>query len=174
MSTGNFKIAVVSNNGSRVSQHFGSARFYEVFTIDNGIISNRERREKANFHTPGQPYNQHLHQHQHSGIKSLPTENNSGQSIRKGQGAGMGQGTGMQHGEGMGHGWDNHSVDKHTAMIGNIMDCKYLLSRGMGNGIYYHLQNAGIEPVVTDIQFIEDAIKAVTDGTIVNHSEKLH
>ncbi|TAL69280.1 MAG: hypothetical protein EPN82_06995 [Bacteroidetes bacterium] len=161
MNKDSYKIAVVTNNGTSVSQHYGSSRFYEVFTIEDNAVIKREKREKANFHAPGQPYNQHLHQHQHGSINSISPESNTGM-MQKGQGSGMG------------HGWDHHSEDKHKTMIGNILDCKYLLARGMGYGIYNHLNNAGIEPIVTDIQLIEEAVNSVIDGTIVNHSEKLH
>ncbi|OGU17249.1 MAG: hypothetical protein A2X61_16895 [Ignavibacteria bacterium GWB2_35_12] len=174
MDTDSYKIAVVSNNGTSVSQHYGSARFYEVFTIENNAVIKHERREKVNFHAAGHPYNQHLHQHQHGGIKSIPLESDTDMIMQKGQSFGMGQGAGIGFGSGMGHGWDHHSEDKHNTMIGNILDCKYLLARGMGYGIYDHLHNAGIEPIVTYIQLIEKAVKAVIEQNIVNHTEKLH
>jgi predicted Fe-Mo cluster-binding NifX family protein len=73
------------------------------------------------------------------------------------------------HGE-MGH----HSDEKHNSMLQNISDCQFLISRGMGYGIYQHLENAKIKPIITDIALIEEAVKAVIDETIINHSEKLH
>lgn len=75
-----------------------------------------------------------------------------------------------EHGEGHGQ----QQMDKHQSMISNIADCQYLISRGMGYGIYNHLQTANIEPIITDIPNIEDAVQAIIDGTIINHSEKLH
>ncbi len=59
------KIAVITEDGIHVSQHFGRAPFYAVFTIDNGIITNQETREKANHqHFAGQEHSgQHEHHH---------------------------------------------------------------------------------------------------------------
>jgi predicted Fe-Mo cluster-binding NifX family protein len=45
------KIAAVSDDGYRVSQHFGRAPYYVVLTVENGVIVNKEQREKAGHHT---------------------------------------------------------------------------------------------------------------------------
>jgi predicted Fe-Mo cluster-binding NifX family protein len=72
------------------------------------------------------------------------------------------------------HSHGAEAESKHNSMIENIKDCEYLISRGMGFGIFQHLEIAGIKPIITDIGLIEESIKAVIDGTIVNHTEKLH
>lgn len=150
----NFKIAVVSDDGVNVNQHFGSSRYYEVFTVQNGQITKRERLEKQSFHAPGQ----HHHHDEHYG---------SGAHGNQSSGIGY-----QQHG--MMHGTEHDSGHKHNAMISNIADCNYLISRGMGNGIYYHLEAANIKPIVTNIKNVEESVKALIDGTIINHPEKLH
>ena len=40
------KIAVITENGKTISQHFGRAPYYLVFTIEDGKITNREMRDK--------------------------------------------------------------------------------------------------------------------------------
>lgn len=40
------KIAVITEDGKKISQHFGRAPFYLVLTIENGQVVNREMREK--------------------------------------------------------------------------------------------------------------------------------
>ncbi len=40
------KIAVVSNNGMRISAHFGRAQQYVVFTVEDGRVVGREVRRK--------------------------------------------------------------------------------------------------------------------------------
>ena len=40
------KIAVITDDGTTISRHFGRALFYMVMTIENGKISNREKRNK--------------------------------------------------------------------------------------------------------------------------------
>jgi predicted Fe-Mo cluster-binding NifX family protein len=61
------KIAIITDNGNTISQHFGRANFYAVLTIENGRIAQREMRDKlshkhfaseAHVHSnePGQPH----------------------------------------------------------------------------------------------------------------------
>lgn len=48
------KIAVVTDDGENISQHFGRARYYAVFTIEQDKIVNKELREKVGHHTYAQ------------------------------------------------------------------------------------------------------------------------
>ena len=58
------KIAVVTENGKKVSQHFGRAPLYLVLTAEDGKITARERREKAGHNTFGGQHRQaHAGQH---------------------------------------------------------------------------------------------------------------
>lgn len=45
------KIAVVSDNGTTISRHFGRARQYVVVSIENGQVVEREIREKSDSHS---------------------------------------------------------------------------------------------------------------------------
>jgi predicted Fe-Mo cluster-binding NifX family protein len=72
------------------------------------------------------------------------------------------------------HGFDESSHNKHVSMAEAIKDCKILLARGMGNGAYQSMLQLNIKPLVTDIKNIDDAVKAVINGTIIDHTEKLH
>ncbi len=40
------KIAIITDDGKAISQHFGRANYYAVLTIENGAIIQREMREK--------------------------------------------------------------------------------------------------------------------------------
>ena len=42
------KIAVASNNGERVGQHFGRVRHFVVLTVEDGAVSAREVRDNVN------------------------------------------------------------------------------------------------------------------------------
>jgi len=55
-----------------------------------------------------------------------------------------------------------------------IKDCQILLARGMGNGAYQSMLQLNIKPIVTDIRNIDEAVKSVINGTIADHTEKLH
>jgi predicted Fe-Mo cluster-binding NifX family protein len=60
------KIAIITDDGKTISQHFGRAQYYLVATVENGQVINHELRDKlghANFanephdpETPGQPH----------------------------------------------------------------------------------------------------------------------
>lgn len=72
------------------------------------------------------------------------------------------------------HGLDEHSHDKHVSMAEAIKDCQILLVRGMGNGAYQSMLQLNIKPVVTDIKDIDEAVQAVINNSIIDHTEKLH
>ena len=140
------KIAAVTDDGKTISQHFGRASQYAVYTVENGKITNREMRDKIGHRQFSQEEGGHHHGHGHD--------------------------HGHNHGEG--HGFGQHAEDKHRRMFETIQDCDVLLARGMGRGAYIGLQQTGIKPVVTDIADIEQAALAVIDGNIVDLTDRLH
>lgn len=51
------KIAVITDDGSTISRHFGRAKYYLVATVENGAITQREMRPKPGHdHFAGQPH----------------------------------------------------------------------------------------------------------------------
>lgn len=139
------KIAAVTDDGETISQHFGRARYYKVVTVDETTILEREMREKAGHHTFAGHGHDHDHDHEH------------------------------EHGHHEhGHGFGQGAARRHASMIAAIEDCDVLLTRGMGRGAYIALEEANIKPVVTDIAAIDEAVQAYLDGSIVDHTERLH
>jgi len=64
----NMKIAVVSDDGQNLSQHFGRAPYYIVFSIQEGKITGKEIREKMGHNQFAAEHN-HEHDHgQHHGL----------------------------------------------------------------------------------------------------------
>jgi predicted Fe-Mo cluster-binding NifX family protein len=45
------KIAVVTEDEVTISQHFGRAPYYMVYTVEGGKVTEKERRDKAGHHT---------------------------------------------------------------------------------------------------------------------------
>jgi len=72
------------------------------------------------------------------------------------------------------HGMDAESQSKHAGMVANILDSQVLISGGMGYGAYESLESSGIEPIITDAESIDEAVKLYLDGKLVNLMEKLH
>jgi predicted Fe-Mo cluster-binding NifX family protein len=64
--------------------------------------------------------------------------------------------------------------DKHLAMVGPIGDCARVVAGGMGRGAYTHITAAGLRPVVTTLQGIDEAAIECAAGRIVDHVELLH
>jgi predicted Fe-Mo cluster-binding NifX family protein len=59
-------------------------------------------------------------------------------------------------------------------MLEPIRDCQVLVARGMGQGAYDNLKSSGIQPILSDISEIDQAVKAYMDGQLVDHMERLH
>lgn len=130
------KLAVVIDDRETISQHFGRALYYLVYTVEGGEIRSRELRDKPGHqHFAGE---HHEHDHSHE------------------------------------HGSDAHSDHKHGQMIAPIVDCEALIVRGMGRGAYVALEQAQIRPFVTDIIQTDAAVQAYLNGSLTNHTEKLH
>lgn len=72
------------------------------------------------------------------------------------------------------HGYDSGAQVRHASMMGTIVDCDVLIAGGMGWGAYEGLRNNNIEPIVTDIEVIEEAVRLYLDGKLENRMERLH
>ena len=77
-------------------------------------------------------------------------------------------------GPGERHGYDAGSQSRHASMAETISDCQVLLAGGMGWGAYESMKNYNIEPVVTDVESIDEAVKLYIEGKLPNLMERLH
>jgi predicted Fe-Mo cluster-binding NifX family protein len=50
MTNNTINIAIVTDDGITISQHFGRAKYYEVLFVENGKVIKRERRNKLGHH----------------------------------------------------------------------------------------------------------------------------
>jgi predicted Fe-Mo cluster-binding NifX family protein len=131
------RIAVISDDGVNISQHFGRAPYYVVLTIDDDRILSRETRAKAGHHS--------FAAQEHARV--APGE-------RRGYAPG--------------------SEEKHRAMAGTITDCQALLAGGMGWGAFESMRAQGIEPVITDVNDIDEAALRYARGDLPNLMDRLH
>lgn len=72
------------------------------------------------------------------------------------------------------HGYDAGSEAKHRSMADTISDCQVLLAGGMGWGAYESLKSYNIQPVVTDVESIDEAVKLYLEGKLPNLMDRLH
>lgn len=133
------KIALVSDDGMTISQHFGRATHYAVATVEGNKIVALEMREKVG----------------HAQLSSEPHVHAVENDAR-------------------GHGFDPAAQSRHSRMLDVISDCQVLIARGMGAGAYNSIRAANLQPFVTDIKSISDAVNAYLAGTLVDHPERLH
>lgn len=65
------KIAIPTDDGETISQHFGQARYFQVITLEDGQVQSSERREKASH-----SHQDHSHEHEtgvHPGQQMIET-----------------------------------------------------------------------------------------------------
>jgi len=72
------------------------------------------------------------------------------------------------------HGYDAGAQVRHASMAETIADCQVLIAGGMGWGAYESLKSRNIEPVVTDVESIDEAVKLYIEGKLTNLMERLH
>jgi len=72
------------------------------------------------------------------------------------------------------HGYDAGSQAKHRSMAETVADCQVLLTGGMGWGAYESMKSYNIEPVVTDVANIDEAVQLYVAGRLPNLMERLH
>ncbi len=77
-------------------------------------------------------------------------------------------------GDGGPHGFDPASRGRHAQMLAVIADCQVVLAGGMGQGMLLNLQQTGIRPVLTDVQDIQEAIRAFVEGRLAERPDLAH
>lgn len=68
----------------------------------------------------------------------------------------------------------DHQNGPHAEMASPISDCQVLLAGGMGTPAYQSLKSYGIEPIITDVRDIDQAISGYLNGSLNNLTERLH
>lgn len=72
------------------------------------------------------------------------------------------------------HGFDAHSQGRHRRMMETISDCQVLVARGMGAGAHQNLKDMGIQPILTGLHGVDEALAAWLKGELADHPERLH
>lgn len=135
------KVAIASDDGLNISQHFGRARFYIVYMIEDDKVTARELRDKAGHH-------------------SFIGDQSAGSC--------------HSHGAPGEHSTDAASQIKHRSMLSSALDCQFVIAGHMGGGAYRSMVDQGIEPILTDINDPDEAVKAMLEDRLENQAERLH
>jgi predicted Fe-Mo cluster-binding NifX family protein len=68
----------------------------------------------------------------------------------------------------------DHGNGPHAEMAAAISDCQAMLVGGMGRPAYVSLKAKGIEPIITSVRDIDEAVQAYLNGSLDNLTERLH
>ncbi len=79
-----------------------------------------------------------------------------------------------EHVMGQPHGFDQASQDVHKSMAEVIADCQVLICGGMGRGAYESMKTFNIQPIVTELEFIPEALAAYLAGNLQDRTDLLH
>jgi predicted Fe-Mo cluster-binding NifX family protein len=63
---------------------------------------------------------------------------------------------------------------RHVSMAEAIADCEVLICGGMGRGAYESMVRLKIKPIVTELNDVNEAVKAFLNGELIDHTELLH
>ncbi len=65
--------------------------------------------------------------------------------------------------------------DTHASGIAKVIaDCQVVLARGMGQPAFQALQSAGLEPILTEKQTIDEAVQAYLRGELNHRTDRIH
>jgi predicted Fe-Mo cluster-binding NifX family protein len=63
---------------------------------------------------------------------------------------------------------------KHELMTAPLTGVSTLVARGMGMGAQQHLLVSGIEPILTDLHTIDEAVEHLLAGKLAHNPRRLH
>lgn len=63
---------------------------------------------------------------------------------------------------------------KNKHIIPSFPGCTHLIARGIGSNAYHRLLRFDINPILTDIHSIDEAISAFISGSIICHTNRIH
>jgi predicted Fe-Mo cluster-binding NifX family protein len=72
------------------------------------------------------------------------------------------------------HGSGPAAQARHGRMMEAISDCQVLVARGMGAGAYENLKSRDIQPILTELHTINEAVVAYAAGRLTDRPERLH
>jgi predicted Fe-Mo cluster-binding NifX family protein len=72
------------------------------------------------------------------------------------------------------HGEGHADRGKHVEMYAAIDDCEVVIAGGMGKGAHDHAIEAGIRPIVTSLNDIDEAAIECAAGRIIDEVGRLH
>lgn len=76
------------------------------------------------------------------------------------------------HGKREGH--DHHEGHFHNDMVEVIHDCQVVVARGMGRPALESVERAGLQPILTELHEIEEALQAYQENRLEHRPNRVH
>jgi len=131
-----FKIAIPTDDGITISQHFGRTLYFKVYEFEGKSIIGEELRSNTAHAGEDGPRHEHGHSHDHD----------------------------CEHGGDCGenghHEDEQHVSNAHGRIFATLHDVDVILAGGMGRRIYNDLVAKGYQIYTTNATTVDDALKA--------------
>lgn len=176
------KIAIVTDNGTHIAQHFGRARYYQVFSVGDkpdavSDLPEPEMRDRAGTLHHGTHHNHgehsgHAHHHEghhtHGGTDSgSPRPSGAHSDSARPSGADRPSSAAP-------HGTGPHAADRHRGMMEQLKDVDVLIAGGMGYGARRALADAGIKVLATNERDTRAAVQRFLSGALDHQDGLVH
>ena len=153
------RIAVASDEGTRIASHFGMTRGFAIYDIVDG----------KPVHVEFRPNTFSGHARGLGGAQRGPQGHGPQGHGPQGHGP---QGHGPQGHGPQGHGPQGHGQHSHGPILSALADCEVVISCGMGRRMYEDLQHSGKQAYITDETGVEQALSRFVEGSLPNYPER--
>jgi predicted Fe-Mo cluster-binding NifX family protein len=94
--------------------------------------------------------------------------------IEDGQVTGKEERTKPVHDHGKQEGHEHHGGHFHNDMVEVIHDCQVVVARGMGKPALESVEQAGLQPILTELHNIEEALQAYQESRLEHQPNRVH
>jgi predicted Fe-Mo cluster-binding NifX family protein len=78
------------------------------------------------------------------------------------------------HNHGKQEGHEHHGGHFHNDMVEVIRDCHVVIARGMSGPAIESVEKAGIQPILTELSAINEALQIYLEGRLVHRPNRVH
>jgi len=68
----------------------------------------------------------------------------------------------------------HHEIHFHDDMVNVIADCQVVIARGMGSPAFERVVSARIQPILTELSTIQEALQAYIEGHLEHRPNRIH
>lgn len=138
------KIAMPSDDQQTICAHFGRAKGFLVYELDNNEVVSKEYRTNT--------FTGHA--------KGLHVE-----------GANGGQQKGHKHNHGNHQGYEHKHQHDHGGILAGLADCETIIARGMGRRLLVNFEEKNKKAIISTISLADEAVNNYIAGTLKHNPD---